>query len=171
MKLKYYHFILGFVVFWRLFALTLSNLWGEGANLVLKTAIHLCLKTLILLCISLKFLTILKLDFCNGRRKKKWHWCKNDALWDRGHDSGTLKQWLTRCNERIDGNTIIHWLEHCKEDQLDEAQWNKPSCSTFTKLGVVHLWRLVCCEWCRSKKRRKVISCLYTVSNVSRRRR
>ena len=57
-KLKCYHLILGFVVSWKLFAWTLSNLCGEGANLVLKTAIHWCLKALILLYIPLKFLTL-----------------------------------------------------------------------------------------------------------------
>ena len=84
MKLKCYHFILGFVISWRLFAWTLSNLCGERANLVLKTAIHSCLKALILLCIPLKFLTILRLDFCNGRRKMaiQWstHWCNTSVL-------------------------------------------------------------------------------------------
>ena len=39
-KLNCYHLLLGFVVSWRLFAWTLSNLCGEGANLVLKIAIH-----------------------------------------------------------------------------------------------------------------------------------
>ena len=84
MKLKCYHFILGFVVSWKLFAWTLSNLCGEGANLVLKTAIHLCLKALILLCIPLKFLTIWRLDFCNGRRKmaiqRSTHWGNTSVL-------------------------------------------------------------------------------------------
>jgi hypothetical protein len=101
-------------------------------------------------------------------KKGRFSLCRKTA--SENHKHGAMvseKRWLTRGNERIDGNTIIHCLEHCKEVQPDAAQWNKPSCSTFTKLGVVHLWRLVCCEWCRSKKRRKVISCLYTVSNAS----
>ena len=43
--LNCYHLPLSFVVSWKLFASTFSNLFGEGANLVLKTVIRRALKS------------------------------------------------------------------------------------------------------------------------------
>ena len=95
-----YHLFLGFVVSWRLFARTLRNLFGEGANLVLKTAIHHTSKPWFSF-VSPKILNNFKTRFLQWK-KKKWHFGVKDfdcvciISWKRGgeDDRGFNILWI-----------------------------------------------------------------------------